>query len=341
MPRFAPFVRRHGRSPIAIVLVALGTVALLVGAFLVGSSLERSSYSEPRGEMSEEFVKLPTVEYQGKTYAKKLNMTTLLVMGIDKQDQDASTVGYRSGGQADFMLLLLMDHDEGIVRQLQIDRDTMAQVAVLGVLGKPVGTKELQICLSHAFGGTAQECGEHAVQAVQNLLQGVSIDGFVSLDIASIDVLNASLGGVQVTIEEDLTALDEQMRQGETLLLTDHQAELFVRSRISVGDGTNASRMKRQSAYLSAAVDTLLSRCKEDVTFTESFLEDMQRCGMVSNLSKGRLVNEANRAQKYAVQPIESLEGEHRLGADGFMEFHVDEQALIDWVIHALYREKK
>ena len=33
--------------------------------------------------------------------------------------------GYRDGGQSDFLLLLVLDHKNKTIRQLQIDRDTM------------------------------------------------------------------------------------------------------------------------------------------------------------------------------------------------------------------------
>lgn len=328
-----------GRSRHALLLSALAVPVLMIALYFVFNSLESKSYTETRGEMDEAFVKLPTVQYNGRSYAQKLNMTSLLLLGVDKQE-DSAAVGFRNGGQADFLLLLVMDHDAKIVRQLQIDRDTMTQVVVLGVLGNDVGTRELQICLSHAYGANEAECAAHAMQAVQNLLEGMKIDGCLSLKMSEIGALNAALGGVEVTLEEDLTALDPAMKMGATLTLSNEQAELLVRSRSDIGDGTNVSRMARQRAFMVSAVNQILNRCREDASFAEAFLNDMQAVEMYQSLTKGRLVNEASRALGYEVRPIETLPGEHRIGADGFMEFHADGDALVAWVMDVFYRER-
>ena len=72
--------------------------------------------------------------------------------------------------------LIVIDSKNKTVRQLKIDRDTMAEVTVLGMLGNPVGTTKMQISLAHGFGdGREESCG-YARDAVSRLLQGESID---------------------------------------------------------------------------------------------------------------------------------------------------------------------
>ena len=70
----------------------------------------------------------------------------------------------------------MIDSKNKTVRQLKIDCDTMAEVTVLGMLGNPVGTTQMQISLAHGFGdGREESCG-YARDAVSRLLQGESID---------------------------------------------------------------------------------------------------------------------------------------------------------------------
>lgn len=72
--------------------------------------------------------------------------------------------------------LIVIDSKNKTVRQLKIDRDTMAEVTVLGMLGNPVGTTKMQISLAHGFGdGREESCG-YARDAVSRLLQGECID---------------------------------------------------------------------------------------------------------------------------------------------------------------------
>ena len=81
---------------------------LVVGGYLIGEQLEKRSYREERQQMSEDFGKLPTVTYDGKTYVRRPEVTTVLFIGVDQRAEEETT-GYRSGGQSDFMLLLALE----------------------------------------------------------------------------------------------------------------------------------------------------------------------------------------------------------------------------------------
>lgn len=319
----------------------LGAVALVVtmlaaiAAYLVASRLEDAAYPEIRGEMSAHFGTLPTAEFQGRTYQLKPNLTTLLLIGFDKADDSAQT-GYRQGGQADFLLLMVLDHKNRTVHQLHIERDTITNVVVLGLTGKEVGTRRMQICLSHGFGATPESNCVYTLRAVGNLLQGTEIDLYYAVDMRAIDRLNDALGGVTVPIEDDFSAFDPAMVQGTTMTLQGKQAELYVRSRREIGDGTNESRMRRQQCFMSAASEQMRRRMAEDASFADTLLDALEGISH-TNMSRGRIINELNRAYQYNILPVETLAGEYILGSDGFMEFHADEEAIAEWIIKVFY----
>ena len=73
------------------------------------------------------------MEVDGVTYRRRTDLTTILVMGID-HDSEVEAEGSYQGGQADFQRLIVIDSKDKTVRQLKIDRDTMAEVTVLGML---------------------------------------------------------------------------------------------------------------------------------------------------------------------------------------------------------------
>lgn len=322
---------RHIASATAIAVV----IVLALAGYFIGTRLEEQAFPEERSEMSDNFGKLPTTEYQGVTYQMKPNLTTILLIGYDKND-DTPTVGFRQGGQSDFLLLLVIDNKAKTVRQLHIERDSITNVVTLGVTGNEVGTRLMQICLSHGFGATPEDNCGYTVQAVRNLLQGVPVDLYVAMDIRGIDIFNDALGGVTVTIEDDFSAYDPTMEMGSTMTLRGHQAEIFVRSRKEVGVGTNESRMRRQQMFMHSASELLRQRLKENISFADELLDRLDGV-MNTNMTRGRLINEVNRAYTYDILPVETLTGEYKLGDDGFMEFHVDEKSIIAWVIQAFY----
>ena len=242
--------KQHRGAAAALAVLVLAAVLLFVG----GSWLEkRSQKPETRTELPQETAE--TMEVDGVTYRRRTDLTTILVMGID-HDSEIEAEGSYQGGQADFQRLIVIDSKDKTVRQLKIDRDTMAEVTVLGMLGNPVGTTQMQISLAHGFGdGKEESCG-YARDAVSRLLQGENIDFYLAMSLDGISVLNDLAGGVTVTLEDDFSAADPAMTKGATLTLQGDQAEIFVRRRMDIGEGTNEARMVRQEEYLDPAFRT-------------------------------------------------------------------------------------
>ncbi|OPZ70163.1 MAG: Biofilm regulatory protein A precursor [Firmicutes bacterium ADurb.Bin467] len=332
--RFRGMSRRK-RAIISLCLVLLAAAAVFA-FYEVGRWIEtRNIPAPPRGDLTGVFEEQPRIEWNGRTYARKSGLTSILLMGVDKRD-DAPTTGFRQGGQADFLLLLVLDRDQKTVTQLQIDRDTMTDIVVLGVLGNVTGTRRSQVCLSHGFGDGAETSCEYTVQAVKNLLFGMDVDLYAAIDLNAIGVLNDALGGVTVALEDDFSAYDPEMTPGKTLTLTGRQAEALVRYRMDVGDGTNESRMRRQRTYMEAASKALGERIARDADFVGGLYEALDGI-MVTNMRKGRMVNEASRIYSYDILPAATPAGEYGIGDDGFMEFHADEAKLLQWVVETYF----
>ena len=126
------------------------------------------------------------------------------------------------------------------------------------------------------------------------------------------------------------------MVKGAELTLNGQQAEYMVRGRMNIGDGTNAGRMKRQQVYMKAASGQLKARMRENINYADEFLDALDEV-MVSNFTRGRIINELNRAYQYDILPAETLAGEYTIGEDGFQEFHADQDALFAWVVDTFY----
>lgn len=317
---------------------------------------------------------LPTREHDGVCYEARppAELTTILLIGYDHQayGMEEELHGYSGGGQADFLMLVVMDHQQEQVRLLQIDRDTMTGVKVTDYKGNQRSARLLQICLAHAYGDTREKNNANTVWSVENLLgiaeknDGAQVDWYMAMDISGISRLNDLLGGVTVTITDDMTAFDPAMAAGATLRLTGKQAEIFCRSRYGVGDQTNASRMQRQRLYMTAAGQQLAALIREDAGFASQLLNGMgvihdsavdsdnpfartdggtpsgnaQGKYLMSSETVSGIVNVLSRAIYYEVLPVETLSGVHTRGTDGYIRFEPEEGAALEWALSVFYR---
>ena len=94
--------------------------------------------------------------------------------------------------------------------------------------------------------------------------------------------------------------------------------------------------MIRQNEFMNSAIALMNSRLSEDLGFGEKFLNMLQGAS-VTNFSQKRLLEELNKAYAYDIQPVDHPAGEYAVGSDGFMEFHMAENAAVEWVLEHLY----
>lgn len=317
---------------VAALLAVLAVVLVLYGG---------GRWLEKRAEKPETRTQLPqadqeTVEVDGVTYRKKSRLTTILVMGVDHDTQDS--YAYRKAGQADFLRLVVLDDADKTVQQLQIDRDTITPVTMLGVLGDRYEPVTEQICLGYAFGDGRQSSCEVTVEAVENLLGGQKIDQYLSMGLDGISTLNDLAGGVTVTLEDDFSAIDPAMTKGTTLTLWGDQAEVYVRTRRSIGVGTNEARMARQEQYIRQITSQLDAKVQQDQNFVLTAYDALEPY-LYTNIPRGQLANEAWAAKDYERMDTIKPEGTYQVGDDGFMEFYPDADALQQAVLQLFYEK--
>lgn len=317
---------------VAALLAVLAVVLVLYGG---------GRWLEKRAEKPETRTQLPqadqeTVEVDGVTYRKKSRLTTILVMGVDHETQE--TYDYRKAGQADFLRLVVLDDADKTVQQLQIDRDTMTPVTVLGLLGDRYEPVTEQICLGYAFGDGRKTSCEVTVEAVGNLLGGQKIDQYLSMGLDGISTLNDLAGGVTVTLEDDFSAIDPAMTKGTTLTLWGDQAEVYVRTRRSIGVGTNEARMARQEQYIRQITSQLDAKVQQDQNFVLTAYDALEPY-LYTNIPRGQLANEAWAAKDYERMDTIKPEGTYQVGEDGFMEFYPDADALQQAVLQLFYEK--
>ena len=332
----SPYASRRSLLLRSAVLLSAALCALVL-FYIIGTRMEqRNIPEETYGDLTARFSPTHVLTHGESTYAHYANTyTNILLIGMD--DASLTSGGaYRSGAQADFLLLLSIDRQNKTITPLHIDRDTMTEAKVFGPFGNAAGTRTMQLCLSHAFGSNPQQSCELTAWAVSNLL-GVSIDHYLALDMDGIAALNDALGGVTVTLQDDFSHLDPAMTVGTTLTLQGKQAEYFVRGRHGVGDNTNRGRMERQRTFIEAAISLLMEQSQEDSLIVSLFgaLEPH----MCTSLTGAWLMDHTYAFSHYRHAQVTSLPGTHRIGADGFMEFIPEEEALTELLIRLFYTQ--
>lgn len=170
---------------------------------------------------------------------------------------------------------------------------------------------------------------------MSDLLLGVKVNHYASLTLDSVTVLNDLVGGVEITVLDDFTGIDDTLKVGEKVLLTGDHALNYVRTRYGLDDSSNSNRMKRQEQYVNALYAKFKGCAEEDDGFIVNAATELSD-HMISDRSVTQLEELAKKIEEYEFKGIVSVEGESRIGEE-YVEFYPDEAALEKLVADIFY----
>lgn len=243
-----------------------------------------------------------TVTYKGKKYRLDRSLTTFLFMGVDsgraqieaeadrlrvakmraqkkgtdvqyeleKYEKQLVEMGYPlivedSIGQADVLLLLVLDEAEKHVSIISIDRNSMSYYETFDMEGNNIGASEGQLALAYSYGDGAHKSCEMTASAVSDFLYEIPIHAYYSMNYHAIKELNDAIGGVEVIIPEDMTEAHESFVKGSRVRLDGEMAQKYLSARLDVGDGSNSGRLERQKDYIFSFIETAIGAVKSDL----------------------------------------------------------------------------
>ena len=271
-------------ATLKIILCTIATVAVIVTGIVCATRFEMSHAPVPEGagtstvvqteaptpeptDTPEPTVKPETVNFGGKEYLWRDDLSTLLLLGIDDREADEEWEDVVDS-QADVLVLAVLSEKDHTCTLLQIDRNTMAEVPVLDENDQFKTSVEEQICLSHDYGSTPEIRCQNTADAVSTLLYDTPVDNYVSMVMGGINALNDAVGGVTVPIEDDFTGVDDTLVKGETVHLMGEHAYNFVHERMRMADDdANSARMRRQATYMQALTEVLREKVEADDSF--------------------------------------------------------------------------
>ena len=321
---------KQGRPVLLIAILVLVLVFTVSGLLFLGST---DFY--PTGATQN--VPSKTIVRDGVEYFPRQDITVILVAGIDEYGKVTSSGSYNNTGEADMVTLLVFNEKEKVLDVLTLNRDTMLEMPILGVGGKPAGTMYGQLALAHTYGTGLEDSGENLRDTVSDFLYGTYIDYYVTMNMDAISILNDAVGGVKVNVTDDFSEIDPSIKKGQ-MVLSGQQAVTYVQTRQGLGDQLNTTRMKRHREYMTGFLDAM----KKGINSSGSFALDTYEAVddyVVTDCSTTALTTLVNRLAGYQLGEVVSIQGENVMG-EKYMEYHVDQDALDKVILKFLYAPK-
>ena len=318
---------------IIAVLVIIAVYFIIRGMDRHDVRIRQAATENEMQRVWKEFQEKPvSIKLHKKTWKFAHPVQTYLFIGTDKSgNEDAEGEEYH-GSMADALMLVVVDKEEKTYGILQLNRDTITEVPMLLQDGSANASAQMQLCTAHWYGKDKAASCDNTVETVSKMLGGLPIDVYYALKMDAMPLLNHEVGGVTVTLEDDMTKLDPAMKKGTTLTLTDRQAELLMQSRYTMEDDRNTQRMRRQQIFLKAFMKKIKKQNAGDINATVK-LYDRLRPYATTDIKMNDLTALLKDMQGYTDKGIITIDGTSKIGEklhDGkkHWEFYMDEDSL-------------
>lgn len=281
--------------------------------------------------------------YGGRAYRYNENLTTILIMGIDQRSEVIEKREGISGesGQADTIFLLVLNHEKGKMKIIGISRDTMTDIKTFDYKGNYLGESINHLGLAYAFGDGKEKSCQYMVDAVSNLFYGIPVNAYVALNMEAVIGINDAVGGVTVTVPEDLSKTDEELKKGVTVTLMGRQALTFMKWRDTGIDYSNNLRMARQKLYIISFLKQALKAVKDDMALPLTLYQNLTD-EMVTDITPDEAVYLSTQILSMSLDEsgIMMLKGDSARGSV-YDEVYVDDKALYELILNIFYTEVK
>ncbi len=323
---------------------------VLVGLILLFLSLTSIFVIEKKrlyiSKAGDDFEK--TITYKDKTYQYNEELLTFLVMGVYTWDKDRETIGTYTDtpdgkmleGEADANFLCVLNPQENLIRIISLNRNSMVDIDFYNEDGVYLVREQAQLALQHGFGQDKEQGSVLQMEAVQRLMMGIPVHGHVAVDMRVVEQMNHAVGGVCVTVLENLPEADSEFVQGKELRLTDNQAFWYVKYRDCTSYASADRRLQRDIQFLQGFLEASKGKMREDWLFPYHLYKE---CGehVYTNLATDRILMLLMMVKDYDMENIQfySLPGETKMGEE-YEEFYVDEEKLTEMILDIFYEEE-
>jgi len=332
--------RIDNRVPVIIMIVILVLVLGVVIFLSMGDiqkTPDKDNVPSTSGDDLEKWQE-GIISHDGKDYIYNQKINAYLIMGIDKDGKVETAPDHVSGGQSDAMFLLVTNEADKTMSVVSINRNTMTRIEAFYENGISSGYKTAQICVQHGFGDGRQLSCTRAADAVSYLFYNLPITGYLSIRLDAIPIMNDAIGGVEITVLEDIenSGRGVSLKKGETKKLTGAEAYCYLRGREMDEFDSATARLRRQEQYIGAFSDQMKAYTKGSTTKMLSIYESIEDY-VVTNIDFADLASELSEYE-YDDSRMYTIPGETKMG-EIYEEYHVDEEKFYDMIIDIFYQE--
>lgn len=206
------------------------------------------------------------VVYENGVYEYNEDTLNFLLMGIDHEGElDKNTdLSDWGAGQADAIFLISINRHSNEVSVIGIPRNTMVELDIYNENEQRIDTIYNQICLQYGYAGGGELGLSTMKESVSELFYGLPIHGACAISFDAVGIILEKIGGVEVTVPDDMTSLDAGYKAGSRLLLTKENIMPYLRYRDMAALGSPTTRLTRQKEFLEKAIRQTISQVKRN-----------------------------------------------------------------------------
>ena len=330
-----------------ILAVVIALIAILLFWLLLRFVFDRTDLDEQFGDTGDwggDDIEETYIGIGDKEYVSLDDLDTYLLIGTDGGGENLGEA--LQGDLADFLMLLVVDNTTEKFAFYTIDRNSMVDMEISDETGEYTSYATQQICLSHWYGENEDLRNQNTVNSVSALLGDLEIDNYFTINMEDIGRVNNAIGGVEVTIDTDMTAVDPAFEEGATIVLDDKQAEEFTRARMALADDSNAARMARQEQYLEHAYAKIIGQFRENPEYINEMFDLLEDC-IESDGSSKEVSVAVNHMMQYENQGFIKFSGETKKNdtlGDGVEheEFYPEDDSILEGLMKVInFRESE
>lgn len=327
--------------PVILTMVLIAVLCLTIGAACKKNesrkTVQEENSTQEAGQKTEKWQE-GTISYNGRHYLYNKNIKTYLIMGIDSDEPAKASTNYIKGGQSDAMFLLVTDASDKTISVISINRNTMTRIKTCYETGADAGYKTAQICIQHGYGDGMNLSCSRVAESVSHLFYNLPIHGYLSLRMGAIPMMNDAVGGVELTILQDIknSQKNVELKAGETLTLSGDEAYAYLRTRDINEFESATDRLRRQEQYITAYMSKLKTAAGNNPAAAVKIYESIEEYA-VSSIDFASLAAEL-KDYEYSQEHLYTIPGETVMG-ETYEEFYVDEEAFYEMILDVFYLE--
>ncbi len=287
------------------------------------------------------------IVYEDKIYEYREDTLNFLLLGIDRRGELSSETRLADwkAGQADAIFLLSLCKEDKTLSVIGIPRNSMVNVEVFNNKSECIDTIYDEICLQYAYAGGGELGLAKMTESVSELFEGLPIHGTCAVSYDAVSEVIDRLGGIEVTVPDDMTAYNRAYVQGSTQTLTGKNVVNYLRYRDMHTLGSPTVRLTRQKAFMKTAATRVLQEIKTNPAFVKETYEAVKPY-MNTDISIDEAVYIAAHALDctFSDGSFYQLSGKDKEKyindkGDYYNEYYLDEEALKSLMMKVFYKE--